>query len=73
MSLGPKIRPTTRSTPYEPAPGMGFTLTELRGKFEEAQALHKSGQLNEAHCAYETTRPFSSRYREASKRSLRWV
>jgi predicted O-linked N-acetylglucosamine transferase (SPINDLY family) len=47
MSPGPKIRPTG-------TPAMGFALTDLRDKFEEAHAFHKSGQLNEAHSVYET-------------------
>jgi protein O-GlcNAc transferase len=47
MSPGPKIRPTG-------TPATGFALTDLRGKFEAAHAFHKSGQLNEAHSAYET-------------------
>jgi len=47
MSSGPKIPPAR-------TPVAGFALTDLRDKFEEAHALYKSGQLNEAQSVYET-------------------
>jgi predicted O-linked N-acetylglucosamine transferase (SPINDLY family) len=47
MSSGPKTHPVR-------APATGFALTDLRGKFEQAHALHKSGQLSEAQSVYET-------------------
>ena len=46
MSSGSKTRPAH-------TPVAGFALTDLRDRFEEAHALHKSGQLNEAQSVYE--------------------
>jgi predicted O-linked N-acetylglucosamine transferase (SPINDLY family) len=47
MSSGSKIRPTG-------TPAVGFGLADLRDKFQEAHAFHKSGQLSEAQSVYET-------------------